>query len=302
MARLAVSFRWLAPLLLLLLIALAATGQYLRWFERGWFNLVHWWAPAEHSLGLAQYRSVIEGKPLVGVPSDVSALTYHTERKTLFTITNKLPEVIELSLQGEVLRRIRVEGIADPEAIEYIAGDTFVVTDEREQQLVRIDVTEGTAVIDASNAPRLSLGLGRNGNKGFEGLAYDRQGQRLYVAKERDPMRIFEVEGFAEPGLAGSVNIQEAPKRDARLFVRDLSSLQFDEATGHLLALSDESRLVLEINTAGEVVGTLALHGGASGLARAVPQAEGMALDEQGTLYLVSEPNLFYVFRKPSAP
>ena len=36
------------------------------------------------------------------------------------------------------------------------------------------------------------------------------------------------------------------PRRDARLFVRDLSSLQFDERTGHLLALSDESRLLLE--------------------------------------------------------
>ena len=35
------------------------------------------------------------------------------------------------------------------------------------------------------------------------------------------------------------------PKRDAGLFVRDLSSLQYDERSGHLLALSDESFLVL---------------------------------------------------------
>ncbi|MFP5340066.1 MAG: SdiA-regulated domain-containing protein, partial [Gammaproteobacteria bacterium] len=38
----------------------------------------------------------------------------------------------------------------------------------------------------------------------------------------------------------------------------------------------------------------------AHGLERDVPQAEGMAMGPDGTLYLVSEPNLFYVFRKPA--
>jgi uncharacterized protein YjiK len=38
---------------------------------------------------------------------------------------------------------------------------------------------------------------------------------------------------------------------------------------------------------------------GRHGLQRSVPQAEGLASDEQGNLYLVSEPNLFYRFSKP---
>ncbi|MDS4015595.1 MAG: SdiA-regulated domain-containing protein, partial [Candidatus Accumulibacter sp.] len=42
------------------------------------------------------------------------------------------------------------------------------------------------------------------------------------------------------------------------------------------------------------------LRRGRHGLKADVPQAEGVALDDRGTLYLVSEPNLFYVFsRKP---
>ncbi|MBK4532561.1 SdiA-regulated domain-containing protein, partial [Enterobacter cloacae] len=115
--------------------------------------------------------------------------------------------------------------------------------------------------IDAADAQQLSLGIGLNGNKGFEGLAYDAEGKRLFVAKERDPVRIYEIHGFPHT-LADkpfAVHVVDDPGRDKRLFVRDLSSLQFDEGTGHLLALSDESRLVVELDTDGEPVSTLSL-------------------------------------------
>jgi uncharacterized protein YjiK len=87
-------------------------------------------------------------------------------------------------------------------------------------------------------------------------------------------------------------------KRDASLFVRDLSSLQFDARSGHLLALSDESKQVVELNTEGRPISNVSLTKGTLGLRKSVPQAEGIAMDDDGTLYMVSEPNLFYVFRK----
>jgi len=282
------------------LLMLGWAGQEFRLFERGWFNLKTWWHPAERSIGLDRYRVVLEAQPVEGLDDDISALTYDPDRKTLFTVTNARSELIELSLDGRILRRVPLTGFGDPEAVEYVGPNSYVITDERQQRLIRVRLEDDTMFLDAGDAEQLSLGIGLNGNKGFEGLAYDSAGKRLFVAKERDPMLIYEVHGFPHdnPEKPYAVHVVQDRKRDSRLFVRDLSSLHFDERSGHLLALSDESRLVLELDVEGRSLSTLSLRKGSQGLQATVPQAEGIAMDEVGTIYLVSEPNLFYVFKQ----
>ncbi|WP_145191142.1 SdiA-regulated domain-containing protein [Pseudomonas sp. URMO17WK12:I11] len=281
----------------LLLAGLAA--QEFRLFERGWFNLKQWWQPAAQGIGLDRYRVVLEAQPVEGLDDDLSALTYDPDRRTLFTVTNARSELIELSLEGRILRRVPLTGFGDPEAVEYVGPNTYVITDERQQRLILVRLEDTTPFLDAADAEQLSLGIGLNGNKGFEGLAYDSAGRRLFVAKERDPMLIYQIHGFPhrDPKQPYAVHVVQDRKRDARLFVRDLSSLQFDERSGHLLALSDESRLVLELDVEGKPLSSLSLRKGYQGLQATVPQAEGIAMDEQGTIYMVSEPNLFYVFK-----
>jgi len=295
------------PVLLLLsvvvvLLVIGVMGYESRLFERGWFNLKTWWQPAEQSIGLDRYQVVLEGQVIEGLDDDVSALTFDPDRKTLFTVTNKRSELIELSLDGRILRRVPLTGFGDPEAVEYIGPNSYVITDERLQRLIRVRLDDNTRFLDANDAEQLSLGIGLNGNKGFEGLAYDSAGKRLFVAKERDPMVIYEVRGFPHdnPEQPYSVQVDQDRKRDSRLFVKDLSSLQFDERSGHLLALSDESRLVVELDVKGKPLSTLSLRKGSQGLQKTVPQAEGIAMDDAGTIYLVSEPNLFYVFKQPA--
>ncbi|WP_438300072.1 SdiA-regulated domain-containing protein [Pseudomonas sp. NMS19W] len=294
------------PLLIILsviaLIALIAIGQYLRLFERAWFNLQSHWQPHSiEAINLDQYRVDIEARTIEGLNDDVSALTYDPVRKSLFTVTNKNAELIELSLEGRILRRVALIGFGDAEAVEFISADTYVISDERQQRLIKIHLEQGTTYLDAADAEQMTLGVHMSGNKGFEGLAYDSVGKRLFVAKERDPMLIYEVHGFPHfnPEKSYAVHVINNPKRDAGMFVRDLSSLQYDERSGHLLALSDESRLILELDVDGRPLSTMSLSGGRQGLKKTVPQAEGIAMDDDGTLYLVSEPNLFYVFRKP---
>ncbi|EPL14814.1 SdiA-regulated [Pseudomonas sp. CF161] len=288
-------------LVALLLVGVAA--QQYRLFERAWFNVQGLWQPADaRSIGLGDYRVEIEAQQIPGLDADVSALTYDPVRKSLFTVTNKNAELIELSLEGQILRRVALVGFGDPEAVEFISADTYVLTDERRQRLIKIHLEDDTRFLDAADAEQMTLGVHMSSNKGFEGLAYDSVGKRLFVAKERDPMLIYEVQGFPHynPEKSYAVHVVNNPKRDAGMFVRDLSSLQYDERTGHLLALSDESRLVLELDVDGRPLSTLSLTKGQQGLRATVPQAEGIAMDDDGSLYLVSEPNLFYVFKKPA--
>lgn len=77
---------------------------------------------------------------------------------------------------------------------------------------------------------------------------------------------------------------------------RDLASLSYDEATGHLLLLSEESKLIKEYDSQGVALSAMLLWKGFHGLENTVPQAEGIAIGPDKKIYIISEPNLFYVF------
>ncbi|XQC86570.1 SdiA-regulated domain-containing protein [Pseudomonas aeruginosa] len=260
------TYRTLLACLLAALLALLVAGQQQRAFERIWFKLEQRYGgdvARENALRLADYRVDIEARVL-GAESNVSALSFDPSRRSLVSVTNQDPHFLELSLDGELLRRIPLRGFQDPEAIEYIRPGVYVVAEERRQRLVEIHVDADTRVIDIDdprNARKFSLGSANKRNKGFEGLAYD-------------------------------------PLRDRGLFLTDLSSLYYDKASDHLLVLSDESRVVIELDRAGNPLGSLTLRGGNHGLTDDVPQAEGLAMDDRGSLYVVSEPNLFYRFSR----
>ncbi|MBI6682200.1 SdiA-regulated domain-containing protein [Pseudomonas viridiflava] len=294
-------------LLLVILVPLIAVlfsiaNQRYRFVERAQFDWqMFWQSDSQEAIGLDQYRAVIEGQVIDGLTDDVSGLSYDPDRKSLFTVTNQNAEMVELSLDGRILRRIKLIGFGDAEAVEYISPGVYVISDERQQRLIKVHIDDDTQSVDAANAEQLTLGLNAGGNKGYEGLAYDRHGERLFVARERDPVQIIEVRGFPKTNADGPSNLQviSDSKRDAGLFVRDLSSLQFDQNSGHLLALSDESRQIVELDIDGRPIGSSSLKKGQMGLSKTVPQAEGVAMDDDEVLYLVSEPNLFYMFRKP---
>ncbi|WP_161866146.1 SdiA-regulated domain-containing protein [Pseudomonas yangonensis] len=288
---------WLSGLTV---IALSAVAQTQHWDDRAQLWLQERSTPLVDRLAsvwLPGYRAVIQAKALDGLEEDeTSGLTYNPATGTLFTVTGKNPLLVELSREGEVLRRIELKGFADPEGVEMMDNGRMAIVDERRRQLTTFTLGNDDLELDAADFQGFDLGFAEAGNKGFEGLGWDSRSHSLLLGKERAPLGLFSLPFPGEDGSAGALQ----PLMAGNPGLRDISSLSVDERTGHLLVLSDESRMLLELDRAGNPVSFLSLSGGLNGLDRGIEQAEGVAMDDEGNIYIVAEPNLFYVFSKPA--
>lgn len=286
---------WLFGIAVLVVATVVKTQHWddraLLWWQEGHTPLVE----RLSSVWLPGYRAVIQAKALSGLEQDeTSGLTYNPVTGTLFTVTGKNPLLVELSREGEVLRRIQLKGFADPEAVEMMDNGRMAIVDERRRQLTTFILHDDDLELDAADFPGFDLGFAEAGNKGFEAVAWDARSSSLMLGKERSPMGLFSLPFPGEDGAAGVMQ----PFHYGNLGMRDISSLSIDARTGHVLVLSDESRMLLEIDRAGQPVSFLSLNAGFNGLEQGIKQAEGVTMDEEGNIYIVAEPNLFYVFSK----
>jgi uncharacterized protein YjiK len=291
---------------IILLSVLAALIYYFRLEALGWYAWHNYYHANTDVNGfhLRHYQVAIDGLPLEAL-ENASGLTFNDKRNTLFTVLNKESKIIEFDLQGNLIREVSVVGAEDMEGITYVEGNRYVIADERDNRLVQIELEDDATVIDITSAPKINLGINVAGNKNFEGVSWDDVNNRLLVVKERDPKYIMSVTGFFNADLSKPLNIQirkiEAFDQAIKWAMRDLSSVTFHSETGHLLLLSDESRLIKEYDEDGKALSALALWKGFHGLKAHVPQAEGIAVGSDKSIYIMSEPNLFYVF-KPTQP
>ena len=252
-------------------------------------------AERQESIWLPDYVADIDAKPLPGMERDeASDLAYSPRTRTLFSVMGKHPFLVELNLEGDVLRKIPLVGWANPEGVAVLEDGQIAIVDERHHDLTVVKVDATTTSLDRGDYPSHDLGDADKGNKGYEAIAWDASRQRLIIGEERPP----KLYTWSTDGRSPLQGDKQALPND-ELDLRNLSALGVDPRTGHLLVLSADSNMLLELDEQGEQVSFMTLLGGFNGLQDTVPRAEGVAMDEQGTLYIVSEPNLFYRFRKP---
>ena len=288
--------RWYAWLLLVVAAAYGLAFA-MHWDDRGvlWV-LERFQSPAERqeSVWLPGYRAVIDAKVLPGMEKDeASDLAYDPQTKTLFSVMGDKPFLVELTLQGDILRKMPLVGWSNPEGVTAMGNGLLAIVDERNHLLSIVKVDADTRELNIADFPKYDLGPSKNQNKAFEAVAWDPRKQQLLLGEERPPA-LFSWSSDGSQTLTGDKQKIASDELD----IRNLSALAIDPRTGHTLVLSADSHLLLELDEKGEQVSFMTLLGGFNGLKKTIPRAEGVTMDEAGTLYMVSEPNLFYRFEK----
>jgi uncharacterized protein YjiK len=259
----------------------------------------------EKGIWLPQYQVTLERLPVQGLVANASGLTFNAKTGTLFAVINRPPQVAELSRDGRLLRLISITDLRDPEGITHVRDNLYIIADERESRLHWVRIDPSTESIALADGPRLKLAIDEVHNAGLEGVSWDHTEDRLFLVKEKMPLRILVIDGLQEIVEQGVLNMEIAewkPSGASSLFMADLSSLTFHEPTGNMLLLSDESKMVVEYAPDGVPVSIMPLWRGHHGLTQPVPQAEGITMGPDGAIYILSEPNLFYRFEPKSPP
>jgi uncharacterized protein YjiK len=290
------ALRWYVWLLLVIAAAYALAFA-MHWDDRGVLWLQERFesqAEQKESIWLPDYRVVIDAKPLKGMEKDeASDLAYNPQTKTLFSVMGKNPFLAELTLQGDVLRKMPLVGWSNPEGLTVMENGLMAIVDERQHMLSIVKVDANTRELNIADFPKYDLGPSKDQNKAFEAITWDSHNQQLLLGEERPPA-LFTWKSDGSQTLKGDKQKLASDELD----IRNLSALAIDPRTRHTLVLSADSHLLLELDEKGEQVSFMTLLGGFNGLKNTIPRAEGVTLDEVGTLYMVSEPNLFYRFEK----
>ena len=255
---------------------------------------------------------------------EASAVAYNWDTGRLM-VTNDEEEADgtniwgEYDLNGNKTANIVLSGClslgadqCDPEGLTYVGGGQYVVAEERYQDIAllgEIGVDGSTRTYTAyPDAPTISVGPDA-GNRGLEGIAYNRVTGDYFGIKERTPETIWKISGADFGTETATVttlfDIEALPGLDRLSDIAVLSNGVFSGTAfgDNLLILSGRSFSLLEVTQAGEVVSSYDLSGFKSLVdpTNEGGKFEGVTLDEAGNIYLVSDdgdgPNQSYLVK-----
>jgi uncharacterized protein YjiK len=240
---------------------------------------------------------------------EASAITYDWDTDTLFVVGDGGTSVVQVSKTGVLIDSMTLApggspqgtDFFDTEGVTYVGGGKFVMTEERDRQLVLFTYVAGTT-LHRADVKTVKLGT-TIGNIGLEGVTFDPSTGHYIVVKEKEPKGIFETAIDFAAGTASngspttdeSINLFAPALVDTLDFsdvyaLSNLPSLSGDPTFNQLLIISQESGQIVQVDRSGNVKHTLSIVRDA-GDTISVPDMtmEGMTMDRDRILYVASE-------------
>ncbi|EFJ9081833.1 YjiK family protein, partial [Escherichia coli] len=222
--------------------------------------------------------------------NNLSSLTYSPHDGYLYATVNKPAKVLKISTDGAIHQIKDMPFIKDAESIEYLTENMFLAADEETSILYLLSI-EKDMEVKIKESIQLDV-FKEKKNCGFEGLGWEESSYTLFAAKERKPAKL-----FSYKLNLNNASAKNELKRKLDVNLKDISGL--DVYKNNLRVLSDESRLLINIDLLTNKKNILLnLRKGHHDLQEDVPQAEGVVTAPNGDIYIVSEPNIFYHFKK----
>lgn len=240
---------------------------------------------------------------------EASGVTYNWDTDSLFIVGDGGRSVTQVSKTGVLIDTMTLASGSGPqgtefydtEGITYIGGGEFVMTEERERQLVKFTYAAGTTLSrDATQTVKIGTFVD---NTGTEGLSYDPQTAGFICVKEMTPMGIFQT--GVDFGAGTATNGSPAMENSVDLFdpsltgftdladvfaLSNLPSMTGEPHAGNLLLLSQEDGKVVNIDRTGSIHSMLTIQTDAGNpLTVAGQQHEGITMDRSGNIYIVNE-------------
>ncbi len=235
---------------------------------------------------------------------EASGVAYNPATDTLFIAGDGSRSVTQVTKTGQLVDSMtlpanaaRPRGVEfdDTEGITAIGGGEFVMTEEREQKLVRFTYAPGTT-LQRSATKTVTFGP-TVGNVGLEGLSYDAKTGGFIVVKEKDPLGVFSTTvdwdaltvannstNLFDPALLGTTDVSDVYS------LANVQALAGTPDADHLIFVSQEAGKVIETDRAGVVKSSFALIKDADNPLSIQDQThEGVTVDEDGKVYVVSE-------------
>ncbi|WP_298365599.1 SdiA-regulated domain-containing protein [uncultured Lutibacter sp.] len=179
--------------------------------------------------------------------------------------------VYKTTLEGKVVEKIATD-FTDLEGVA-IKNERVYVVNENKRTLIKLKSTGET------DKKYKIKGSQKKHNSGLEGLCFSEKEDCFFIVNESSPTEVLKVTKKGKELDSFKVD-----------FANDLSGICFDNKTGNLWLVSDESQKIYEISNKGKLFKSYSIP---------VHKPEGIVI-HNNKIYIVSDSeNKLFVFKKP---